>query len=124
MRAEDVAAVLVGEPWCLTLDHFARLTDAQIYGLYFRPRDKDGRLILGRDGDGRKVIPLPTVEELRIPEECFKATRRSTLSGQEHGIPAGWVRVWWYVARTRQTERGWSDEDLLTMFRAHVAGGI
>lgn len=38
----QVYAVLIDEPYCLSFDQIAKLTDYQIFVLYLRERDKDG----------------------------------------------------------------------------------
>lgn len=43
MSFREVCAVLVGEPYCLSMEQIAKLTDYQLYGIYCYPRDDHGR---------------------------------------------------------------------------------
>lgn len=49
----SVCAALVADPWNLPLSEIAKLTDYQIYEVYFHKRDEKGEL----------EIPLPTPKD-------------------------------------------------------------
>jgi hypothetical protein len=42
-------ATLLGDPFWLSIEQVFQLTDRQIHDLYFRPRDKDGKVIPQQD---------------------------------------------------------------------------
>ncbi len=100
----------------------AALTDAQLYGVYLCPRDKDGRPDWSayRGAEIASARPLPSAEELRIPPEAFAAVHTSGVSGQAHAIPSGLVLAWWWAWRGRQEEGGYTDAELLAKWREYV----
>lgn len=103
------------EPFRLTLAQIARLTDAQIYGLYLCPRDDNGRPDWAQYRGARQAdvaLPMPSAEELRIPDEAFTLTRISPASGERIGPPVGYVLTWWWAWRNRQEAQALTDEDL------------
>src|SRR5271165_735655 len=86
-NAEKVAiiAALLGEPWCLTLDRVARLTDRQIHQLYFHPRDKYGAIVppmrsLGPNAPGKdKIVEKGSLED---QQDYFMNARAWGMSRQ------------------------------------------
>lgn len=57
MSIAEIAAHLVGEPWCLTPTEIGRLTIGQVSCLYFAPRDKDGVLKIEDATQPRPLSP-------------------------------------------------------------------
>jgi hypothetical protein len=119
------AALLMGEPLCLSVAEIARLNDAQIYGLLLCPRDKDGNPDWSAyKGSGvASEVPLPSAEDLRIPPEAFEVAHVSKESGQPITPPVSYVLTWWWVWRGRQERDGWSDDELMAKWRECVARG-
>lgn len=119
-----VVAALVDEPFRLSIAQIARLTDAQIYGLYLCPRDEDGRPDWSqyRGAKVASAVPMPSAEELRIPPEAFTVSRVSP-GGQMITPPVGYVLTWWWVWRQRQEQDGWSDAELMAKWRECVERG-
>lgn len=59
-----MAAILSGEPWCLTPAEIGKLTLVQVQELFFRPRDKSGNI--RRDPDKIGVTLDPREDFIRV----------------------------------------------------------
>jgi hypothetical protein len=58
---DDICALLVRDPFRLTEDRIATLTDYQLLYHYFRPRDEDGDLARGDQAEGEYATSLESM---------------------------------------------------------------
>lgn len=80
----QVYAVLVDEPYCLSFDQIAKLTDYQVYCLYLRPRDKNGT-----------PVPIPTPQIYREVKDRDAARVNFFSTGSMFGIPTQTLQRQW-----------------------------
>ncbi len=97
---------------------FATLTDAQIWGIYFRARDDDGRLIR-RKGKTRGEIPLPSAEGLAIPPEVWEEVLTLVRPERKSTPPMDWILTFWMV----ELQRGKSVEEVLALYKESLERG-
>lgn len=76
--------MLIDEPYCLSFDQIAKLTDYQIFTLYFRPRDKNGI---------PKPLPDPKLYREVKDRDAVKVNFFTT--GSMFGIPAHILKQQW-----------------------------
>ncbi len=126
MRAYQIIALLVGDPWRLPLPFVKRLNRAQVFGEYFHPRDKYGQLKLWPKRRRRKFVhaPLPPVEDLNIPAEAWKVVKPNGT-----GVQGDYVCAWWQIWRGRQQakelpEELLTEESLLGRWKEEVVTGM
>ena len=80
----QIYAMLIDEPYCLSFDQIAKLTDYQIFTLYFRPRDKDGN-----------PKPLPDPKLYREVKDRHAAKINFFTTGSMFGVPAQILQRQW-----------------------------
>lgn len=75
---------------------FGDLCPSQVWGLYFRPRDKEGKLIRpGADRQPREFDENILPFDLGIPDEAYTLDPDSEIDG-------GFVRTFWAVWRVHR----------------------
>lgn len=109
--------MLVQEPYNLSFEQIARLTDHQISRILFHPRNEDGTL---RRGTGRAADlpdmerddPLPP-EQVGVPDEAWAAVEEIRGKASRVAMPPGYVSLFWSV----WAARGASPADILARWR-------
>lgn len=115
---EEIAALMVREPFSgMDPAVFARLTDAQIWGVYFRARDKNGRLI--RRSRDESYSPPPSAEELKIPPEVWAELLTMTRPGKTATPQMDWILTFWQV----ELGRGKSVEETMQTYKEALICG-
>lgn len=95
---------------------FADLTDAQIWGIYFRPRDEKGRLVRENDNRRRRrksVVPGPA--ELKIPDEVFAMVRPGYTGTPPMQVITTYFYVW--------SQRGLKTPEIVEKYRNWLMSG-
>lgn len=93
MSFAHMCAILVVEPYNLSLEEIAELTDDQLVDIYFRPRDKDGSPLsdseIGVDEEGQRGPPADTGGHSGY-KGIFWATWKDARELEEEQVQALW----------------------------------
>jgi hypothetical protein len=87
---------------------YARLTDAQIWSIYFRRRDPDGKLYRRRKPQRDDSRPVISPDMLDIPGEAYEIWPDAD---------PGFVSMFWSVWRVRRRK---SEEETMERWREYV----